>query len=129
MSDERTCGTGLAEQASLPSKLGELMAALAEVLEVHQRALVLSDPGARLEDEAYTTVARRHREIAAQLEAVASQMVGYRDLPAAEHDATAMAGPAAFGAFEKFVMVEQELLMLLQDSVIEGQEMLAAMRP
>jgi hypothetical protein len=129
MSDERTCGTGLAEQAALPAKLAELTASLAEVLEEHQRALVLSDAGARFEDEAYTSVARRHRELAVQLESVASQMVGCRDLPAAEHDASVMAGPAAFGAFERFVKVEQELLALLQHSVTEGREMLAAMRP
>lgn len=128
MSDELTCGTGLAEQAALPAKLAELSASLAKVLEVHQKSLVLSDPDATLEHEAYTKVARQHREVAAQLQASASQMAEYRDLPAAKHDESAVAGRAAFEAFEQFVNIEQDLLTLLQDAVTEGREMLAAMR-
>lgn len=128
MSDELTCGTGLAEQAALPAKLAELTASLAKVLEVHQKSLVLSDPDARLEQEAYAKLARQHREVAARLQAAANQMGEYRDLPAAKHDESAVAGLVSVEAFEQFVNVEQDLLTLLQDAVTEGRKMLAAMR-
>lgn len=130
MNDEpTTCGQGVAEQAGLPAKLGDLVAALAVVLEVHSRTLVLEDRNARLEHEAYSELARRQREIATQLHAVASLMAGYRDLPMGEHDEGAMAAPEALEAFREFVTLEQDLVSWLQGSVTEGQDMLAQMDP
>jgi hypothetical protein len=49
MEEEPTCGKGLAEQSVLPAKLGQLMASLAENLEVHLKALDLTDENARQE--------------------------------------------------------------------------------
>jgi hypothetical protein len=43
MEEEPTCGKGLAEQSVLPAKLGQLMASLADNLEVHLKALDLPD--------------------------------------------------------------------------------------
>jgi hypothetical protein len=49
MEEEPTCGKGLAEQSVLPAKLGQLMASLADNLEVHLKALDLTDENARQE--------------------------------------------------------------------------------
>ena len=45
--DRPTCGEGLAANAVLPAKLAELMAAQAEVLKRHTRALDLTDAAAQ----------------------------------------------------------------------------------
>ena len=37
--DQVTCGQGLAANAVIPAKLGELIASMAEILEVHTKAL------------------------------------------------------------------------------------------
>jgi hypothetical protein len=50
---ETTCGTGIAENAILPARLADLMASMAAVLDVHQRALDPTDASSRLEIEAY----------------------------------------------------------------------------
>jgi hypothetical protein len=128
MEEQPTCGKGLAHNAVLPARLGELTAALAENLEVHMKALDLSDHSAKQEHDAYTKLAGEHREIAAHLHAVAEQMAGYRDLPMGRHDERAMAAPAVLEAFERFVESKQRLLALLQETAEEDQKMLAVMR-
>ena len=58
MTDEPTCGRGLAASAALPGKIAELSAALAEVLERHMKALDLSDEHSRREHALYDRLAR-----------------------------------------------------------------------
>jgi hypothetical protein len=41
MDEPRTCGEGLAQRADLPARMSALTAAMAEVLEGHQRTLDL----------------------------------------------------------------------------------------
>ena len=41
------CGTGLAENATLPAALGELLGDMARVLDVHRQALDKTDPNMR----------------------------------------------------------------------------------
>ena len=127
MADEQTCGKGLAENSVLPAKLGELTAALAEILEVHTKALDLSDENSRQERDVYLDLAKQHRENAARLQATARQMAGYRDLPMGRHDFQAMAGPEPLAAFEKFVRIEGELLELLRKRVEQDRQMLREM--
>jgi hypothetical protein len=127
MDDQRTCGKGLAEHSVVPAKAGELIAALAENLEVHRTALDLSDETARKEQQAYLELARAHRNIAAQLQAAARQMSGYRDLPMGRHDPQAMSGQKVVEAFRRFVALERELLALLEERLEQDQRMLAAM--
>jgi len=62
--DQPTCGEGLAANAVLPAKLAELMAARAEVLKRHTRALDLTDAAAQKELDAYTSLERAHRDVA-----------------------------------------------------------------
>ena len=126
--EQPTCGKGLAEHSALPAKLSELIAAMAENLEVHQKALDLTDENARKEHGAYVKLAKECRSVATQLEATAEHMAGYRDLPMGRHDEQAMADPKVLEAFSRFVKLEQDLLALLHRAVEQDQEMLVVMR-
>lgn len=128
MDDQPTCGKGLAEHAALPKTLGRLMAATAAILENHQKALVLEDPNARLEYDAYVKLARAYRDIAEKLHATADQMTGYRHLPMARHDERAMTSLDACESFDQFVTVERELLGYLTTALKRDEAMLEQMR-
>jgi hypothetical protein len=60
--------------------------------------------------------------------ATANEMAGYRELPMADHDAKVMSDPKVAKAFEKFVKLEQELSVLLQDRVEQDHKMLVQMQ-
>jgi hypothetical protein len=126
MSDEpMTCGRGLAEHSVIPAKLGELIAALAENLELHIPALVVSEHNAKLEQEAYVKLAAEHRAISEQLTAVAAHMAGYKNLPMGEHDMALMQDATRNEAFARYVKIERELIHLLQKALERDQELLA----
>jgi hypothetical protein len=127
MDEQPTCGKGLAEHAVLPAKLGELIASVAGVLEAHMPALDLTDAASRQEHEVYRHLAKDHRQAGLQLQAMAVQMAGYRDLPMGRHDAKAMTAPAVLESYQRFVGLEEELLTLLQRRVEQDRQMLAAM--
>ena len=128
MSDEATCGQGLAEHATLPAALAALTAGMAEVLDGHRKALDLRDENARVEDAAYATLTGDFRDVSAALKAIADRMSGYRDLPMARHDQAVMMSADAVQRFESFVAAERELLHLLEGAVRRDDAMLASMR-
>jgi hypothetical protein len=128
MDEQPTCGKGLAEHSALPATLSRLIAAMAGILELHQRAIDLTDENGRTEYKAYVQLALECRMAANQLQTTAEHMAGYRDLPMARHDEGLMAAPENLQAFATFVRFEQELLALLQRSLERDQQMLAAMR-
>lgn len=128
MTDEATCGKGLAASAALPAQIAELIAGVAEVLEQHMKALDLGDENARREHALYDRLAREHRDAAAALADTAARMAAARDLPMGAHDMAAMADPAVSAAFERFVRHEESLLQLLQSRLDEDRAMLATMR-
>ena len=128
MDEQQTCGKGLAENATLPWKLGELAAAMGAVLETHIPALDLTDEGARKEYDVYQRLVSEFRQAAAQMEAIARQMSASRDLPMGRHDMALMASDEVQRAFEHFVQAEQELATMLQRKVEGDQKMLASMR-
>jgi hypothetical protein len=120
-----TCGEGLAANAVLPAKLAELVAAQAEVLERHTRALDLTDAAAQKELDAYTKLERAHRDVAGELADLAEEMASYRELPMARHDMTVMSDPKGqMEAFRRFVAVERELLALLQTKLGGEEELI-----
>lgn len=108
--------------------MAELIAALAENLEIHMQALDLTDPKAKEEHDAYAHLAVQNRGIARHLRATAQEMAGYRNLPVGRHDAGAMSGPQVVEAFEKFVRREEALDALLSQSLERDQRVLSQMR-
>ena len=126
--EQQTCGKGLAQRSVLPAKLGELIAALSRNLDAHVPALDLSDDNAKIERDAYLHLAGSYRSIGEQLKTTAGQMAGYRDLPAARHNMTAMLAPEILDAFENFVHVETELYGLFHSMLEQDQRMLDMMR-
>jgi hypothetical protein len=126
--EQPTCGQGLAERAALPAKLAELLAALAENLEAHARALVPSDPAATQEHQAYAGLVGDYRALASDLAATARRMVGYRDLPMGAHDRAAMTSPKVRDGFAHYVTTERELAQLLHQMLEADDRMLRSMR-
>ena len=126
-SDQPTCGKGLAENSVLPAKLGELISAMAANLEVHRKALDLTDENSRAENDVYEKLLRDLRQTAAQLSVTASEMAGYRDLPMGRHDQKAMTHPRVGDAFQKFVQQKRELLELLVQTEERDHKLLEAM--
>jgi hypothetical protein len=129
MDDEPTCGKGVAENSRVPARMGELVDALAENLELHMGALDLSDPQSRMEYEAYRELAISHRGIAIQLKLAARRMAGYRDLPMGRHDTSVMASREVHAAFESFISAEEALLTTLHERLEQDRALLRQMTP
>jgi hypothetical protein len=127
METPQTCGRGLAEHSALPTKLAELTEAVAVVLELHMKALDLSDPASNKELDAYRQLANEHRDAATKLHSIGKNMAGHRDLPMGRHDPKAMASPAAANAFDRFVKLEEELLDLLERRLEQDRDILSQM--
>lgn len=128
MSEQQTCGQGLAQNAALPANLADLFGAVAEILEVHLTALDSTHKPSRPEFDAYVALATEHREIESRLRALALQMEGYRDLPMASHDMTVMASPKAAEVFQKLVDQEEAVAALLTSRLDLYRRMLSAMQ-
>ncbi len=128
MPDQPTCGEGLAARATLPTKLGELMRAVADVLEHHTRALDRSDERAQQEERAYRSLVAQHRDAAERLVAIGNEMDGYRDLRMPDHDVAVLTSPDAVEVFARAVALERELVELLDRQVNEDEKILEAMR-
>ena len=115
-----TCGEGLAANSVLPAKIADLLGALSDVLSLHLAAIAAEEA----EYPAYQKLSADFHDAAARLAATAAAMAGYRDLPMAEHDMTAMMSPENAAAFQRFVRIEEELLALLQEKVEQDRKML-----
>ncbi len=126
--EQPTCGKGLAENSVLPAQLGKLIAAMAENLETHMKALDLTDKNSSAEFDAYEKLVRDLQQTARQLQETATQMAAYRDLPMGRHDEKAMTHPRVREVFEKFVTQKQELLSLLEQTVERDNQLLDVMR-
>ncbi len=81
-----TCGQGLAENATLPGRITQLIASMADILVIHMGALDLSDESAQREHVAYRELAEALRDASVDLARIAVRMGGYRDLPMGRHD-------------------------------------------
>ena len=127
MDDQPTCGKGLAENAALPARFGEVSAAVAAILEHHMKALDLTDDRSIKEQEIYRQLAKRHRLNAAQLHETAELMANARDLPMGRHDVGVMSAPEAAEVFQRLVRIEEELMAYLQQRLERDHAMLGAM--
>ena len=126
--EQQTCGKGLAENAALPARVGNLLAAMAQNLEVHIQALDLTDPNSHKEYEAYEGLIKEIQQTAVQLEQTANRMAGYRDLPMGRHDEHGMTHSRVGETFERFIKRKQELLSLLAQTTERDHTLLEAMR-
>jgi hypothetical protein len=124
--EEPTCGKGVAAHATMPATLADLISAVADNLEVHMRALDLSDEAAKLEHRAYQKLTNRHRKAEARLRRLSEQMASYRDLPMGRHDEVVLSMPETAAALEKLVKAEKSVIALLQERVDEFEAMLSA---
>jgi len=127
MDEQQTCGKGLAQHSALTASLGELIASTARVLEVHMKALDLTDENAKRESEAYRELASAHRRIAGELANTAERMAGCRTLPMGRHDMAVMMSAPPRHAFAGFVKQEEALVALLEARLAQDKAMLAAM--
>jgi hypothetical protein len=128
MAVQPTCGKGLAANAWLPAKLGDVASAMAEMLDIHTTALDLTDENSAREREAYLSLVRKYRAVAAQLHALGEEMAGYRDMPMGRHDMTVMTDPKMAETFAEVVRAKDDLLTNLQQRIDEDKAMLAEMR-
>ena len=128
MADEPTCGKGLAANAWLPAKLGNVSAAMAAMLDIHATALDFTDENSAREREAYLSLVGKYRAVAAQLHALATEMTGYQDLLMGRHDMTVMNDPNMAETFAELVRTKEDLLTNLQQRIEEERQMLAEMR-
>ena len=127
MSDQQTCGKGLAERSALPAKLSELTTALADVLAFHQTSLKLDDYMGRNEFRAYLRLEEKYRVISSILKMTAHDMASYRNLAMAEHDEQTLMSEQNRDRFATFVRVEGELVELLTRKLEEDEAMLRQM--
>jgi hypothetical protein len=128
VSEQQTCGKGMADNAVVPGALAGVAARLAGNLEVHMRALDRDDPAAAREHDVYERVARGLRGAAAGLQDAAAEMAAARELPMGRHDMAAMTSPDVLDAFERYVEAEDELRALLDARREALTRMLASMR-
>jgi hypothetical protein len=128
ISEQPTCGKGLAENSVLPRSLGHVISGMAENLAEHMKALDLQDSRSKVEYDVYERLVGQLRQAAAELHVTASEMAGYRDLPMGRHDDVAMTQPAIREAFENFVRHKQELSILLEQAAERDEQLLAMMR-
>jgi len=128
VSEQQTCGEGMADNAVVPGALAGVAGRLAGNLEVHMRALDRDDPAAAREHDVYERVARGLRSAATGLQDAAAQMAAARELPMGRHDIAAMTSPDVLDAFERYVEAEDELRALLDARREALTQMLAGMR-
>lgn len=124
MTEQPTCGQGLAAHAALHTQLADLLAAVGKNLELHLTSLDPSDEVSQPEVDAYTSLVKQHRDLAARLRATADEMASYHDLPMANHDMEILSGPDASEAFRELVTRQEKLLQFLQQRNEEYRAML-----
>ena len=126
--NQPTCGKGLAENSVLPAQVGKLIAAMAENLEAHMKALDLTDENSAAEFDAYGKLVKDLKQAALELHVTANQMAGYRDLPMGSHAEKEMMHPRVRDTFERFLNEKRELLSLLQETTERDRAILDGMR-
>ncbi len=124
--EEMTCGRGIAANATLPSQMAVVVAALGAVLQDHTKALDDRNAAARREHAAYDGIIESARVARISLDALAREMLACRELPAAPHDMDALASRETHDVFVALVRAEQQLHGLLQR---RGQDHDAMLEP
>lgn len=124
MSEPATCGYGLAAHSALHAKLADLLAAVGKNLELHLTSLDPEDEQSSPEVDAYTSLVKQHRDLAARLPATADELASYRDLPMANHDMEVLMSPAAVEAFRELITAQKSVAELLDEWAERDRQML-----
>lgn len=127
MTEESTCGQGLAQTAAVPQLIGDLMNAIADNLVAHLPMLVAEDEATQQERRVYEHLARRHRDAAAMLQAIATEMAKQQDMRPGQHDLEAMSWVDVVDALESMVGAEAQLVERLEQHLAEHRAMVDAM--
>lgn len=114
MSEDYTCGHGIAEHATLHARLGSLLETVGLNLELHLGSLDPADEASRPEHAAYTALVGQHRELSGRLRSLAERMESYRDLPMANHDPGVLGSPQVMDAFKALLQEQEQLVELLR---------------
>ena len=125
MSEQPTCGQGLAAHSTLHYKLADLLGAVGKNLELHLTSLDPEDESSRPEIDAYTSLVKQHRDLAARLRATADEMASYRDIPMAKHDMDVLSGQEVIDAFRELIAEQEQVGEMLQEWSERDREMLA----
>jgi len=124
MSEQQTCGKGIAARSPLPARLADVTEAMASVLAFHQKSLPLADDSAAAELRMYSRLEEQYRSVAAFLRSIAQTMAEARDLPMAPHDVKILGSTENRDAFAKFVEAERLLAEYLDRAISEDRAML-----
>lgn len=114
MSEDSTCGKGIAEHAALHARLGSLLETVALNIELHLGSLDPADEASKPEHAAYTALVQHHRELSSRLRSLAELMASYRDLPMANHDPSVLGSPEVIAAFKALLREQEHLVELLR---------------
>ena len=127
MTEEPTCGQGLAEHALTPELIAALMNAVADNLVSHLPMLVAGDGDTQHERRIYEPLSRRHREAAAMLQAFAAEMAAPQDMRMGRHDLEAMSHEDVTKALDALIRAEEQLVARLQRQLVEDREIVDTM--
>lgn len=128
MSENSTCGHGIAEHAALHVRLGTLLEAVGLNLELHLDSLDPADEVSRPEYAAYTALVQQHRELSSRLRSLGELMGSYRDLPMANHDPGVLGSPQVIAAFNALISEQEHLVELLRGWIDRDRALLEDFR-
>lgn len=126
MTEEPTCGEGLAEHALTPELIAALMNAVADNLITHLPMLSAADGDTKHERRVYEHLSTRHREAAAMLQALATEMAELQDMRMGQHDLEAMSPDDMTRALESLIRAEAQLVARLERQLAEHRAMVDA---
>lgn len=127
MTEQHTCGKGIAARSPLPARMADVANAMAEIFAFHQKSLPLNDDAAAAELRTYARIEEQLRSIAAFLQSLAQTMADAYAMPMAPHDFSVLATAENAGTFGRFIASEQQLFEYLREAVEKDRAMLAQM--
>jgi hypothetical protein len=121
MTDNKTCGQHMAEHAVLPSKMTEVMNAVADMMDAHAAFMVANakgDKNAMAEADGMKMIAKDHRDLAKMMTTTATHMTEAAKWPNAPHDMNKMmADPKIQAAMKNLLKTEKEMAALMQQDI------------
>jgi hypothetical protein len=129
MTEESTCGQGLAQTALVPQLIGDLMNAVADNLSAHLPMLVAGDEASQHERRVFELLAGSYRDAAGMLHTIATEMATHQDMRMGQHDFEAMSPGDVMEALESLISAEAQLVEQLEQHLAEHRAMVDAMRP